>query len=89
MEAASVPKWWLEHRAVPTGEFGGEVGDDTDMYQNYAVFPLLNDGVFVRRLKKAARNLMQLAEETTLEEGLNRRTMDPLHAYEEGLYDRA
>jgi len=29
-------------------------------------------------------NLAELAEPTTLEAGLNKRTMDPLHAYEEG-----
>jgi hypothetical protein len=82
--ARTVPEWWLEHRLVPTGEFGGRVGDDTDMYQNFLDFPMMEDGEFAQKLKDAARSLMMLAEQTTLEQGLNLRTMDPLHAYEEG-----
>ncbi len=89
LAARAVPQWWLDQRLVPTGEFGGDVGDDTDMYQNFVDFPMLEDGPFVQRLKDAARNLMELAEQTTLEQGLNRRTMDPLHAYEEGLNQEA
>jgi hypothetical protein len=37
LTARAVPEWWLEHRLAPTGEFGGEVGDDSDMYQNLGV----------------------------------------------------
>ncbi len=85
LQCRKVVQWWLDNRLVPTGEFGGEVGDDTDMYQNYADFPMLEDGEFAQRLKEAARRLMALAEQTTLEQGLNKRTMDPLHAYEEGI----
>ncbi|MFN3420431.1 MAG: hypothetical protein ACK40X_01725 [Armatimonadota bacterium] len=89
LTARGVAKWWLDNRLVPTGEFGGEVGDDTDMYQNYADLPMFEDGEFVQRLKDAARRLMALAEQTTLEQGINKRTMDPLHAYEEGLNQEA
>ncbi|MFN4179309.1 MAG: hypothetical protein ACK4I8_03265 [Armatimonadota bacterium] len=89
LTAREVAKWWLDNRLVPTGEFGGEVGDDTDMYQNYADLPMFEDGEFVQRLKNAARRLMALAEQTTLEQGINKRTMDPLHAYEEGLNQEA
>ncbi len=86
LQARKVVQWWLDNRLVPTGEFGGEVGDDTDMYQNYADFPMFEeDSTFVQRLKDAARRLMALAERTTLEQGINKRTMDPLHAYEEGV----
>ncbi len=89
LTAREVAKWWLDNRLVPTGEFGGEVGDDTDMYQNYADLPMFEDGEFTQRLKDAARRLMALAEQTTLEQGINKRTMDPLHAYEEGLNQEA
>lgn len=85
LTSRKVAEWWLDNRLVPTGEFGGEVGDDTDMYQNYADFPMFEDSEFVQRLKEAARKLMALAEQTTLEQGINKRTTDPLHAYEEGL----
>jgi len=89
LAARAVPRWWIEHRMVPTGEFGGEVGDDTDMYQNYADFPMFEaDGVGAM-VKDGAARLAELAEKETLEAGLNRRTMDPLHAYEEGVNHEA
>ena len=89
LTAREVPKWWLDNRLVPTGELGGLVGDDTDMYQNYADFPMFeNDGV-AAQIRRAAANLAELAEAENLEQGLNKRTMDPLHAYEEGVNHEA
>ncbi|MGB2821419.1 MAG: hypothetical protein WBF17_10585, partial [Phycisphaerae bacterium] len=89
LTAREVPKWWIEHRMVPTGELGGMIGDDTDMYQNYADFPMFErDGVAAMVIDGAER-LAELAERDTLVAGLNRRTMDPLHAYEEGLNHEA
>lgn len=85
LTARAVSEWWLDNRLVPTGEFGGQVGDDSDMYQNFLDFPMLEDGECAIKLKQAARDLMALADQTTMQQGLNRRTMDPLHAYEEGL----
>jgi hypothetical protein len=85
LTARQVPKWWMDHRMVPTGEFGGEVGDDTDQYGNYQDFVMFErDGVAAELLDGAER-LAELAEAGNLEEGLNRHTMDPLHAYEEGI----
>ncbi len=89
LEAREVPKWWLEHRLVPTGEFGGRVGDDSDMYQNYAMFPMISDDPVARLCVQGAAALAELAEATTMEEGLNRRSTDPLHAYEEGVNHEA
>ena len=89
LTARLVPKWWIENRCVPTGEFGGVVGDDTDMYQNYADFPLFErDGVGAMVLD-AAERLAELAERENLVQGLNRYTTDPLHAYEEGVNHEA
>ncbi|MGI5817073.1 MAG: hypothetical protein ACOX9R_03130 [Armatimonadota bacterium] len=85
LEAREVPRWWLEHRLVPTGEMGGRVNDDTCMYQNYAMFPMISDDPVARALIEATAALALHAEQNTLEQGLNRRSMDPLHAYEEGL----
>ena len=85
LAARAVPAWWLEHRLVPTGEFGGEVGDDTDMYQNFADFPMLESDGVGAQVKAGAACLAELAEERHLENGLNKRTMDSLHAYEEGV----
>jgi len=85
LTAREVPRWWIEHRMVPTGEFGGMVGDDTDMYQNYADFPMFETGGVAADIIDGADRLMALAEKNNLTAGLNRRTMDPLHAYEEGV----
>ena len=89
LAARRVPTWWLDHRLVPTGEFGGVVGDDSDMYQNYVDFAFLESEGLAVRLKEAAARLAELAEVTTLIDGINRQTMDPLHAYEEGLNQEA
>ncbi|MCZ7646285.1 MAG: hypothetical protein M5U26_13545 [Planctomycetota bacterium] len=89
MQAREIPKWWIERRMTPNGEFGGEVGDDTDLLQNFAPFPMFErDGVGAMVLDAGAR-LAEEAERSTLEAGLNRRTMDPLHAYEEGINHEA
>ncbi len=85
VEARDVPRWWLENRLVPTGEMGGRVNDDSCMYQNYAMFPLISDDAVAQQLLDATAALAAHAETHTLEHGLNRRSMDPLHAYEEGL----
>ncbi|HUT34719.1 MAG TPA: sugar-binding protein [Planctomycetota bacterium] len=87
--AREVPRWWMEHRMVPTGELGGQVGDDTDMYQNYADFPMFESDGVGAMVKDGAARLAELAEKQNLEAGLNLRTMDPLHAYEEGVNHEA
>ena len=89
LAARRVPEWWLDNRLTITGEFGGLVGDDSDMYQNFVDFAFLESGEFADRLIDAGARLAELAEETTLIDGINRRTMDPLHAYEEGLNQEA
>jgi len=89
LAAREVPKWWLENRLVPTGELGGRIGDDSDMYQNYAMFPVISDDPVGRLVYEGAAALAEHAEATTLEAGLNRRSMDPLHAYEEGVNHEA
>jgi len=89
LAARKVPAWWLDHRLVPTGELGGLVGDDSDMYQNYVDFAFLESDGVAARLQDGAARLAELAELTTLTDGVNRRTMDPLHAYEEGINQEA
>jgi len=89
MQAREVPRWWLQNRLAPTGEFGGLLADDTDMYQNYAPFPMLErDGVGGQLLDAAAR-MAETLERETLAHGMNKESMDPLHAYEEGLNHEA
>jgi hypothetical protein len=85
LTAREVPRWWIENRMTPTGEFGGVVGDDSDMYQNFADFPMFETDGVAAMIKNGAARLAELAEAENLESGLNKRTMDPLHAYEEGV----
>lgn len=89
LEGREVPKWWLENRLVPSGEFGGLVGDDSDMYQNYSMFPMMSDDEVARLCLQGAAALAELAEAENLEEGLNKHSTDPLHAYEEGVNHEA
>jgi hypothetical protein len=89
MQAREVPAWWIENRMTPNGELGGEVGDDTDMFGNYAMFPLFESDGIGALVRDAAARLATTAEQSTLENGINKRTMDPLHAYEEGLNHEA
>ncbi|MEN6544642.1 MAG: sugar-binding protein [Armatimonadia bacterium] len=85
LENRSIAQWWLDNRLVPTGELGGLVGDDSDMYQNWACFPLLESDGVGARCKAAARELAELADRENIEYGLNKHSTDPLHAYEEGV----
>ena len=85
LEVRRIAQWWLDERLVPTGEFGGRVGDDTDLYQQFADLPFFEDtGVGARVLDGAAR-LAELADKENLRDGLNLQATDSLHAYEEGI----
>ncbi|HYE04739.1 MAG TPA: sugar-binding protein [Planctomycetota bacterium] len=84
-QARAVPAWWIATRQAPNGEFGGEIGDDTDLLMNFSSFPWMEDAAVGAQVRDAGRRLMDLADRHTLIDGLNRHTMDPLHAYEEGV----
>ena len=81
----SMATWWLENRLVANGEWGGGVNDDTDLFQAWQCLPMIESEPLGAALKDAAARLAELASEHKLEEGLNKRTMDALHAYEEGV----
>jgi hypothetical protein len=89
MQAREIPRWWIEHRQTPNGELGGEVGDDTDMFQNYAPFPMLERDGAGGICLAAADRLAELADHDNLVNGINKQSMDPLHAYEEGMNQEA
>ena len=85
LEVRRIADWWIKERMVPTGEFGGRVGDDSDLYQQFADLPFFEtDGVAAKLMDGAAR-MAELAERENLQNGLNRHTTDSLHAYEEGI----
>jgi hypothetical protein len=85
LEVRRIAEWWLDNRLVPTGEFGGMLGDDTDLYQQFTDLPSFeNDGVGAR-LKDAAARLAELGDQRHLRGGINLLETDALHAYEEGM----
>ncbi|HEX7896532.1 MAG TPA: hypothetical protein VF950_02145 [Planctomycetota bacterium] len=76
---------WLEDRVAPSGELGGGVQDDGDVYSELADLPFLEvDGVG-GKLRDAGARLAELADRETLIEGVNKVTRDATHAYEDGL----
>jgi len=85
LEARRVVSWWVDERMVATGEFGGVLGDDTDLYQRFADIPMFEAEGPVPALKEGAVRLAELAQIQNLRQGINIRTADGLHAYEEGI----
>ncbi|MCE9612676.1 MAG: hypothetical protein K8T26_00275 [Lentisphaerae bacterium] len=82
----SVADWWIQNRVVPTGEFGTELNDDTDLWQNFANFPMFErDGVGGELLLYGQRHWDLAVNGGYLEAGVNAHQDDPLHAYEEGI----
>jgi len=85
LETRRIAKWWLDERLVPTGEFGGMVGDDTDLYQQFVDLPYFeNDGV-AAQIKDGAARLAEFADKQNLHDGFPILVTDALHAYEDGM----
>ncbi len=85
LEVRRIAQWWLDERVVPTGEFGGRVGDDTDLYQQFADLPFFENDAVGKRLLDGGGRLAELADRENLRGGLNIHATDSLHAYEEGI----
>jgi len=84
LESRAVPEWWVANRVVATGEFGGS-DDDGSLYQNFGNFPMFEQDGVGGALKKSALNRAELDQTLRIDQGLNKTSQDPLHAYEEGL----
>ena len=76
--------WWIDNRQTPNGELGDAWGDDTDLMQNLPKLALLGDpgGKLACAAKLVADGVYSAG---LIERGINRRVMDTLHAYEEGV----
>jgi len=79
----AMPHWWIDKRQVPNGEFGSNRGDDSDLVQDWPSLALITDPD--HKLKRSLNAIGDLCWQTTIEDGLNRRTTDALHAYEVGI----
>ncbi len=85
LEVRRIANWWLDERLVPTGEFGGRVGDDSDFYQQFADLPFFETDGVAEPLADSAARMAELADKENLRDGLNIHATDSLHAYEEGI----
>lgn len=76
--------WWIDHRQVPYGDFGGGISDDTDLTQQWPGLALM--GVEPDRINASLRALSDAVYKNgMIVNGLGYITTDELHAYEEGL----
>jgi hypothetical protein len=85
VEQARIARWWLDHRLTPNGELGGGPQDDTDMFQVWQCLPMVESEPLGAELKAASNKLTTILLDRYLEEGINKRSMDALHEYEEGV----
>jgi len=77
-------EWWIDHRQVPYGDFGGGISDDTDLTQQWPGLALM--GVAPDKINASLRALSDAAYKNGMVvNGLGFITTDELHAYEEGL----
>lgn len=76
--------WWIDHRQVPYGDFGGGISDDTDLTQQWPGLALM--GVEPDKINASLRALSDAVYRNGMRvNGLGSITTDELHAYEEGL----
>jgi hypothetical protein len=76
--------WWIDHRQVPYGDFGGGISDDTDLTQQWPGLALM--GVEPDKINASLRALADASYRNGMRvKGLGYITTDELHAYEEGL----
>ncbi|HAA77571.1 TPA: hypothetical protein DCE37_20860, partial [Candidatus Latescibacteria bacterium] len=85
--ARRIPAWWIENRlSVESGELGERVNDDTDMLQQWASYPFVEDSPLGRSIRDAGGKLAELALRLYLsDDHLNIFRHSPHHSYEEGI----
>ena len=76
--------WWVDHRQVENGEFGGGISDDTDLTNTWPGVGLM--GCDPDKLGTSLRLQVEAAyRQGMLTNGLCSIQADELHSYEEGL----
>ena len=76
--------WWIDHRQVENGEFGGGISDDTDLTNTWPGVGLM--GCDPDKLGKSLRlQIEAVYRQGMLTNGLCSIQADELHSYEEGL----
>jgi len=76
--------WWIDHRQIADGEFGGGLSDDTDLVNQWV--PLALMGVEPDRLRRSQRAVLDATFANGMwDNGLSHIEADQLHSYEEGI----
>lgn len=77
-------EWWIDHRQVPYGDFGGGISDDSDLVQQWPGLALM--GVKPDKLNASLTALAEAVYRNGMfSNGLSTIETDELHAYEEGI----
>ncbi|MEP9401241.1 LamG-like jellyroll fold domain-containing protein [Sphingomonas silueang] len=80
--------WWIDHRQVPYGDFGGGISDDSDLTQQWPGLALM--GVDPDKINRSLRALSDAVYRNgMITNGLSTIETDELHVYEEGLNSNA
>lgn len=77
-------EWWIDHRHVEFGDFGGGISDDSDLSQQWPGLALM--GVIPDKVNDSITRLADAAYANDMfVGGLSTIETDELHAYEEGI----
>ena len=76
--------WYIDHRQVPYGDFGGGISDDVDLLNTWPGVALM--GCEPEKIKKSLNALLDAAYNNNMfTNGLPTLQGDELHSYEEGI----
>lgn len=76
--------WWIDHRQIANGEFGGGISDDVDLLNLWPGVALM--GAEPEKIRRSLRALLEAAYANGMfTHGLSTIQADELHSYEEGI----
>ena len=76
--------WWIDHRQIADGEFGGGLSDDSDLLNQWPPLALMGANPDKIRASQSAA-LDAIYRTGMITDGLNTIRADELHSYEEGI----
>ncbi len=80
--------WWIDHRQVAFGDFGGGISDDDDLTEQWPPLALMGDEP--DKIKRSLDALTDAVDRNgMITNGLGTILTDQLHSYEEGINARA
>jgi len=76
--------WWIDHRQIDNGEFGGGLSDDSDLLNQWPPLAMMGSNPDKIRASQAAA-MEAIYRSGMITDGLNTIRADELHSYEEGI----